>query len=108
MSLHQIIDSIEPGSKARVTLAHGGREKTFVVYYDEQGARGDDGLPVHGDVTGDFEAWELVGPDEVRDLKLVKRQHVSPHGSSGYGNDRAKPYAVEQIVTALSAKVFRP
>lgn len=102
-TLDGIILDMSHGDKLKLTV----EERTFVLYYDEQGARGDDGLPVRGDVTGEYEVWLQTGPDDVRDLREVARVHVSPHGSSGYGNDRAKFHSANVCATAIMRTIGR-
>jgi hypothetical protein len=66
----------------------------FTVHYDERQATGDNGRPVRGDMVGDFEV--------VHDGRVINRVHVSPHGTSGYGNPRAKSYAAETAAAAIT------
>lgn len=91
----------------------GGKQKldiegrTFIVYYDEQDARGDNGLLREGDVTGEYEVWLKTGPDDVLDLREIARVHVSPHGTSGYGNDRAKFHSADVCASAIMRTIGR-
>ena len=76
----------------------------FTLYYDEQGAVGDSGSPVRGDKTGEWEVFSGHGEPLGR---AVARVHVSPHGSSGYGNNAAPRYAAEQVAQAITAEMRR-
>ena len=69
----------------------------FTIYYDERESRGDNGTPVRGSITGDFEVAEgpLVGGKGV-----VLRQHVSP---TGQGSD-SKGYAVGRVAGYLTER----
>lgn len=71
----------------------------FTIYYDERGATGDNGAPVPGDVVGDFEVRE--GLDGPLGLRFVANVHVSPHGTSGYGNPHAKGYSARLAAEAI-------
>lgn len=71
----------------------------FTIYYDEQGAMGDNGMGVPGDKTGEWEVWSGD--------KNIARVHVSPHGDSGYGNDQAPIYAAEQVAQAIQGALAR-
>ena len=76
----------------------------FTLYYDEQGAIGDSGSPVRGDKTGE---WEVFLGHGDRLGRAVARVHVSPHGSSGYGNNAAPRYAAEQVAQAITKELRR-
>lgn len=95
------IMSIPAGSKREYVL--NGVE--FTVYYDEQGAVGDNGQPVRGDVTGDYEV--LLGIDGPLGLRHLAHTHVSPHGTSGHGNAYSKAYSAEQTALAMTNHVRR-
>ncbi len=71
----------------------------FTVYYDQSGAMGDDNLPVAGDVTGEYEV--------VFDGNVIFRQHVSPHGTSGYGNVHAKDHGAAEVALAIAERALR-
>lgn len=97
-TLTDVILDMSHGEKMALTI----EGRTFVLYYDEQGARGDDGHPVHGDVTGEYEVFHQHGPDDgPGNLREIARVHVSPHGASGYGNDRAKYHSADVCATAI-------
>jgi hypothetical protein len=73
----------------------------YTLYYDEHGATGDSGAPVRGDKTGEWEVFHGHG-DQIKG-QAVARVHVSPHGTSGYGNDAAPRYAAEEVARKLTA-----
>lgn len=91
------------GSDGPLELVVNG--EGFTVYYDEKPAVGDNGQPVRGDVTGDFEVFR--GVDGPVGLKRLGDVHVSPHGSSGYGNPHAKPYACDEVGRIIANAVGR-
>lgn len=78
----------------------------FKVWYDQQGAVGDSGAPVQGDVTGDYEA-AIADPQSSLGYRVFFRQHVSPHGTSGYGNSEAKAYAAGAVARAMAQSMSR-
>lgn len=67
--------------------------RTYLVTYETAGAVGDNGLPVCGDVTGEYEVR--------RGDRVLLRQHVSPYGTSGYGNASALRYGAERVAEAI-------
>lgn len=93
--------AIPSGEKQEFVINGSG----YTVYYDEQGASGDDGRPVRGDVTGDYEVHK--GVDGPMGLRLLDRHHVGPHGSSGYGNPEAKNYAARQVASTIGSALAR-
>jgi hypothetical protein len=99
-SIIGMLCQLESGSRTPLRL-NGATD--FVVYYDEQPALGDDNEPVKGDVTGEYELC-TTGHDTFDGTRVIFRQHVSPHGTSGYGNDRARPWAAEQVLNAMVAE----
>jgi hypothetical protein len=88
------LGSMEPGA-----LELAVNDVEFVVRYEQDGAVGDNGQPVAGDVTGDY---TVIGP---RDRRFY--QHVGPHGTSGYGNPRARSWAAEQVGRRIAETVHR-
>jgi len=84
---------------AVMDLTAGG--VTFKVHYDQEQARGDNGQPVRGDITGEYELVRY-GADDGEYGKVVFRQHVSPHGTSGHGNPHAKRWAAERVSEAIT------
>lgn len=75
--------------------------QSFTVYYDEEQAMGDNGQPVRGDFVGDY---QVVHNDGSPYGRTILHQHVSPHGSSGYGNAQAKSYAATRVGEAIAER----
>jgi hypothetical protein len=73
----------------------------FVIFYDEAQALGDNGKPVKGDKTGEWEVFHQIDPADENNLREVIRQHVSPHGTSKYGNPSAPRYSAERVAEAI-------
>jgi hypothetical protein len=75
----------------------------YTVFYAQHGAIGDNGQPVSGDVTGEYEVLAApVGDDWLVGAKdVLRRLHVSPHGTSGYGNASAKGYAANEVQATI-------
>lgn len=71
----------------------------FTVRYFEEGAVGDSGAPVRGDVTGNYtiSANRFRGEDNY----YLRSVHVSPHGTSGYGNSEAKNYSATEVARII-------
>lgn len=85
-------------------LEVGVLEERFVVYYDTSYATGDDGHPVIGDVTGEYQVVHCDGSqygDHFFD------QYVGPHGTSGSGNRHAKQYAAKRVAEAIVGQAMR-
>ena len=106
------IAALAPGRHPIKLTASGGiagveRSGEFVVFYDEQPALGDDNKPVRGDVTGDYSVYTTGHADSSDGLRYLTSVHVSPHGTSGYGNDCARPYAAERVLEAMLAEIDR-
>jgi hypothetical protein len=80
-------------------------EAEFVIYYDEQQATGDNGKPVKGDKTGDYEVFVKTNAAAPHDLRRIADVHVSPHGTSPYGNPSAPRYAAERVAEAIIAEL---
>lgn len=97
-------EAIAPMASGRMIIVLNGLP--YGIWYDEHGATGDDGQPVRGDVTGDFELVRLDGEDTIYG-RTILHQHVSPHGTSGYGNPHAKQWAAEQVGLALANDAAR-
>jgi tape measure domain-containing protein len=94
--------SIEPGGKSVFSLSMGNEAKaTFIVYYDQQEARGDRGGRVPGLVTGEYEVWTSPTPDDLHSHKEVLRQHVSPGKPLGDQQRYAAERCAEAIMVAL-------
>lgn len=95
--------NMAPGSKSVFSVDAGGRSKTFIVYYDQEEARGDRGQRVPGFISGDYEVWTSPTPDDLGSHKEVLRQHVSPGKPKG----QQQIYAAEQCARAILASVNR-
>lgn len=76
------------------TLAVRVNDAEYTVHYDQREATGDNGQPVRGDFTGDYEV--------VHDGRVIERMHVSPHGSSGYGNSYAKGHSASTVAAMIA------
>lgn len=100
----QDLVKMNAGQSANVTLGlqdNPDSEKTWNVYYSADTATGDDGNPVHGDEVGDYMLSDGVWGGESR--FRTQYFHVSPHGSSGYGNSGAKMYGASECANAMTS-----
>lgn len=100
--LQGVLMAIAPGGKAVFSLR--GRNETpwtFIVYYDQEEARGDRGQRVPGFVSGDYEVWTSPTPEDLSTHREVLRQHVSPGKPGGL----QQSYAAEQCVRAMLQRV---
>lgn len=97
-----VVLAIEPGGKAAMQMSHLGRTASFLVYYDEQQARGDHGGLVEGFVTGDYEVWLTRNLEDQNPSRNLLRQHVSPGQPMG----QQRVYAAERCVKAMKNHLF--
>ena len=77
-----------------------------MLYYDEHQALGDNGKPVKGDKTGEWEVFVQTTDSDVLGLKEVGRVHVGPHGTGKHGNDQAPVAAAERVARLISKRVI--
>lgn len=79
----------------------------FKLYYDEAQALGDNGKPVKGDKTGEYELFVKPSVEATLGFTEITRVHVSPHGTGKHGNSEAPRYAAEQVAEAIEGAVSR-
>ena len=95
--------AVKSGDKEVLTLSRGDRAVTFVLYYDEQEARGDSGARVPGFVSGEYEVWTTPTPEDLGTYQEVIRQHVSPGQPGGL----PQQHAAEQCARAMQDYLLR-
>lgn len=94
--LRSVLNGMHDGDSTEVQLPDGANCQ---IKYREYPAIGDNGQPVRGDVTGEYSVQ--VGGAYVSSVV------VSPHGTSGYGNPRAKSYSAEEVERSIATLTAR-
>lgn len=89
--LRTVLNGMNDGDSTDLELPDGAKCQ---ISYREYPAIGDNGQRVRGDKTGSY----MIDVDGT----YAGSVEVGPHGTSGYGNSRAKSYGAEQVEDSIA------